>query len=122
MALFHQVNLDITMIIKTTLIKKPFQAITVWPVIFVLPDQADNVGLLEHELVHYREQAWIAPLWWLRYVLSKSFRLAAEVRAYKRQIEVGGITRLTAAAMLLNYGLGITLEQALQKLPESPGP
>lgn len=110
------------MIIKTTLIKNPFQAITVWPVIFVLPDQADNVGLIEHEMVHYREQAWIAPLWWLRYVLSKSFRLAAEVRAYKRQIEVGGITRLTAAVMLLNYGLGITLEEAFKELPESPGP
>jgi hypothetical protein len=106
------------MIIKTTLIKKPFQAISIWPVILVLPDQADNAGLIEHELVHYREQAWIAPLWWLRYVLSKSFRLAAEVRAYKRQIEVGGITRLTAAAMLLNYGLGITLEQALQLLED----
>ena len=102
------------MIIKTTLIKKPFQAISIWPVILVLPDQANNVGLIEHEMVHYREQAWIAPIWWLRYVLSKSFRLAAEVRAYKRQIEVGGITRLTAAAMLLNYGLDITLEQALQ--------
>ena len=106
------------MIIKTTLIKKPFQAISIWPVILVLPDQANNVGLIEHEMVHYREQAWIAPIWWLRYVLSKSFRLAAEVRAYKRQIEVGGISRLTAAAMLLNYGLDITLEQALQLLED----
>lgn len=106
------------MIIKTTLIKKPFQAISIWPVILVLPDQAENVGLIEHEMVHYREQAWIAPLWWLRYVFSKSFRLAAEVRAYKRQIEVGGISRLTAAAMLLNYGLEITLEQALQLLED----
>ena len=110
------------MIIKTKLIRKPFQAITIWPVILVLPDHAENVGLIEHELVHYREQAWIAPLWWLRYALSKSFRLAAEVRAYKRQIEVGGITRLTAAVMLLNYGLGITLEEAFKELPESPGP
>jgi hypothetical protein len=106
------------MIIKTTLIKKPFQAISIWPVILVLPDQANNVGLIEHEMVHYREQAWIAPLWWLRYALSKSFRLEAEVRAYKRQIEVGGISRLTAAAMLLNYGLDITLEQALQLLED----
>jgi hypothetical protein len=104
------------MIIKTTLIRKPFQAISIWPVILVLPDQADNAGLIEHEMVHYREQAWISPLWWLRYVLSRSFRLEAEVRAYKRQIEVGGISRLTAAAMLLNYGLDITLEQALQLL------
>ena len=106
------------MIIKTTLIRKPFQAISVWPVILVLPDQAGNAGLIEHEMVHYREQAWIAPLWWLRYALSKSFRLEAEVRAYKRQIKVGGISRLTAAAMLLNYGLDITLEQALQLLED----
>jgi hypothetical protein len=70
-------------------------------------------------MVHYREQAWIAPIWWLRYAMSKSFRLAAEVRAYKRQIEVGGISRLTAAVMLLNYGLGLTLEQSLQLLEDS---
>ena len=106
------------MIIKTKLIRKPFQAITIWPVILVLPEHAENVGLIEHEMVHYREQAWIAPLWWLRYALSKSFRLAAEVRAYKRQIEVGGISKLTAAVMLLNYGLGLTLEQSLQLLED----
>jgi isopentenyl-diphosphate delta-isomerase len=39
------------MIIKTKLIRKPFQAITIWPVILVLPDHAENVGLIEHELV-----------------------------------------------------------------------
>ena len=102
------------MIIKTKLIPDPFQAITIWP--FILT-KVDNRGLIEHEMVHYREQAWIAPVWWLRYLLSKSFRQAAEVRAYTRQIEVGGITRLSAAAMMLNYRLDLTLTDALELFP-----
>ena len=102
------------MIIKTKLIPDPFQAITIWP--FILT-KVDNRGLIEHEMVHYREQAWIAPVWWLRYLLSKSFRQAAEVRAYTRQIEVGGITRLSAAAMMLNYKLDLTLTNALELFP-----
>ena len=102
------------MIIKTTLIPDPFQAITIWP--FILT-KVDNRGLIEHEMVHYREQAWVAPVWWLRYLLSKSFRQAAEVRAYTRQIEVGGITRLSAAAMMLNYKLDLTLTDALELFP-----
>ena len=102
------------MIIKTKLIPDPFQAITIWP--FILT-KVDNRGLIEHEMVHYREQAWIAPVWWLRYLFSKSFRQAAEVRAYTRQIEVGGITRLSAAAMMLNYKLDLTLTDALELFP-----
>ena len=102
------------MIIKTKLIPDPFQAITIWP--FILT-KVDDRGLIEHEMVHYREQAWIAPVWWLRYLLSKSFRQAAEVRAYTRQIEVGGITRLSAAAMMLNYKLDLTLTDALELFP-----
>ena len=102
------------MIIKTKLIPDPFQAITIWP--FILT-KVDNRGLIEHEMVHYREQAWVAPVWWLRYLLSKSFRQAAEVRAYTRQIEVGGITRLSAAAMMLNYKLDLTLTNALELFP-----
>ena len=102
------------MIIKTKLIPDPFQAITIWP--FILT-KVDDRGLIEHEMVHYREQAWVAPVWWLRYLLSKSFRQAAEVRAYTRQIEVGGITRLSAAAMMLNYKLDLTLTDALELFP-----
>ena len=88
---------------------------SLWPFILVLPEHSSNTGLIEHELVHYREQAWISPIWWVRYLCSKSFRQAAEVRAYKRQIEVGGISEIGAAAMLLNYNLGITFEEALSQ-------
>ncbi len=105
------------MIIKTTrLVPKGFGAITVWPFIFVLPKKAGHTGLIEHELVHYREQAWIAPIWWLRYLLSKSFRLAAEVRAYKRQIEVSEIGVTQAALWLTKYKTGVTYQQAFELL------
>ena len=103
------------MIVKTKFIPKGFQAMSLWPFILVLPEHSSNTGLIEHELVHYREQAWVAPIWWFKYLFSKSFRQAAEVRAYKRQIEVGGITKEWAAAMLMNYNLGITLSEALKE-------
>jgi len=103
------------MIIKTKLIPKGFQAISLWPFILVLPEHSSNTGLIEHELVHYREQAWVAPIWWCKYIFSKSFRLAAEVRAYKRQIAVGGITKESAVLMLLQYNLNISYSEALEQ-------
>lgn len=104
------------MLIATKLIPRGYDAITFWPFIFVLPDKQSNKPLIEHELVHYREQAWITPIWILRYALSRRFRLEAEVRAYKRQLALDGITQDQAAEMLCRYGLGITLAQAKQLL------
>lgn len=104
------------MIIKTNLIPSGFDAMTLWPFILVRPTQADNKGLIEHELVHYREQSFLTPIWWLRYLLIKSFRLNAEVRAYKRQIEVNGISIFTAASYLTKYHLNITVDDAIKLL------
>lgn len=94
------------MIIETNLIKKGFGAFTVYPFIFIRPDQVDNHGLVTHETVHYLEQkkSWVIP-WLLRYWLSKEFRLAAEVRAYKDQMAAGGITLKGALNMLEKYGV-----------------
>ena len=100
------------MIVKTKLIPNGFQAVSVWPFIFVLPEVSGNTGLIEHEMVHYKEQAWTTPIWWFKYVFSKSFRKAAEIRAYRKQIEVGGISQAGAAAMMLKYNLDITFEEA----------
>ena len=80
------------------------------------PEQRGDISLIVHELVHYREQAWITPLWVLLYLVSRKFRLAAEVRAYTRQIELGGVTQEQAAHSLLSYRLGITHEKAMQVL------
>lgn len=100
------------MIVTTNFIPRGFDAVSVWPFIFVRPEMAGNKGLIEHEMVHYREQAWLTPLWWARYLASPSFRQAAEVRAYKRQIEVGGISVEHAAYFLTQYRTGINESQA----------
>lgn len=106
------------LIIPTTFVPKGFSAFTIWPLILIRPECQYDFALIEHELVHYREQAWITPFWGLCYLLSKKFRLAAEVRAYTRQIEVGGITIEQASLLLTHYRLNITQEQALQALIE----
>jgi hypothetical protein len=104
------------MIILTNLVPKGFSACALWPFIFVRPDQRANFALIEHERVHYREQAWIMPAWVLLYLTSRQFRLAAEVRAYTRQIEMGGISQEQAAQALLGYRLGITLSDAMKAM------
>lgn len=104
------------MIISTRFVPALFDAITIWPFILIRPECRGDQALIEHEMIHYREQAWVTPIWLLRYKFSRRFRMAAEVRAYKRQIELGGITRERAASLLLEYGLGITCSQALESL------
>jgi len=104
------------MIVCTNLVPKGFSAISLWPFIFVRPEHCNDTALIEHELVHYKEQAWITPMWVILYLVSRKFRLAAEVRAYSRQIELGGVTREQAAYALLSYRLGITYGKAMQAL------
>lgn len=104
------------MIVATNLIPKGFSALSLWPFILVRPEQRSNIALIQHEMVHYREQAWITPIWVLLYLISRKFRLQAELRAYTRQIEMGGVTREQAAHALLGYRLGITFVKAMQAL------
>ena len=104
------------MIVCTKFIPNGFAAFSFWPFIFVRPEYRADTALIEHELVHYREQAWITPIWVVLYLVSRKFRLASEVRAYTRQIELGGVTREQAAHALLSYRLGITYGKAMQAL------
>lgn len=92
------------------LVPSGFSGITAWPFIFVT--DASDKALIVHEMVHYREMAWITPIWWLRYGLSKSFRVAAEARAYKAQIAAGGMTSARAATWLMKYNSKLSYGQA----------
>lgn len=105
------------MVIQTRFIPKKFDAVTVWPFIFIRPENAKDDGLITHELVHYREQKeWLVLPWLLAYGLSKRFRLAAEVRGYKAQIAAGTILPIEAAFYLTQYGLNLTMTDALKLL------
>ena len=101
------------MIVRTECLPASFDALTVWPFIFVRPASAADSGLMVHEGVHYAEQrrAWVLP-WLLRYGLSKRFRLAAEVRGYRAQIAAGGLALDRAAHLLTLYGAGVSEAQA----------
>lgn len=103
----------IFMLIKTNWLMKDFDAFTCWPFIFIRPNQVNNKGLVAHEMVHYKEQGVLSLVWLAMYFCSKKFRLEAEVRAYKVQIGVGGISLEEAANMLTKYRLGIDFRQAL---------
>jgi len=95
------------------LVPKGFDAITVWPFIFMdRPDPA----LLQHEMVHYKEQAWITPFWWLYYLFNKSFRITAEAKAYAVQVDAGALTPIRAANWLMKYDKELTVEEAVQLL------
>lgn len=107
------------MIVKSKL-PKLFNAwgLTVAPFIFIAPEQADNKPLIAHEMVHYREQLkWLVLPWWIAYLISRKFRLNAEVRAYKVQVAQGGCTVEQAAYWLSsNYRLGISQREAEELL------
>ncbi len=104
------------MIIKTKLIFEGFEAFTFRPFIFVHPDHANNEGLIAHEMTHYKEQWWIPLIWVARYCLSKKFKLAAEIRAYKAQIAGKYLTTEQAAEWLVKYDFNITYEESLKLL------
>lgn len=101
------------MIITTNFICKPFDAMTIWPFIFVRSERKDDKALLAHEMVHYRAMAWITPFWFLRYAFSKSFRWAEEVKAYRVQVGLGGIAAPEAETLLMQYDTGRTFGEAL---------
>ena len=92
-------------------------ALTVWPFVFVRPESAADAALIAHEQVHFKEQRrWLVLPWWAAYLLSRKFRCAAEVRAYRVQIALG--LPLDAAAEYLStmYRLGIDKASATQLL------
>ena len=106
------------MILYTRLVPKPFAGITLWPLILIRPEYRGDETLLAHEMVHYREQAWLAPLWWLWYACNKEFRVDAEVRAYKVSV-ANGMPLTWAAEWLCRYDDKLTQEIATRLLLES---
>jgi hypothetical protein len=86
--------------------------------IFISPEFAEDKPLIEHELVHYREQRnWLVLPWFLAYWLSKDLRFNAEVRGHAAQVFHGGCTVEWAAAHIVNkYHTGKSFAQARDAL------
>lgn len=100
------------------LLRKPYDGFTAW-CIFVRPAWRWNTPLLEHERLHRRRQQEMGTIrWWWKYLRDADFRLAEEVLAYKRQLEVGEgpLTKEKAAKYLQTYKPGLTYVDALRLL------
>jgi hypothetical protein len=110
------------MIIKTSFPKCfGFAAITMWPFIFITPELAEDKPLIEHELVHYREQRkWLVLPWWVVYLTNKTFRFNAEIRGHAAQFYYNGCSLQWAAAHIVSkYKTGKSLEQTKKALQEA---
>lgn len=138
------------MIVRTHLLPRGADAMTLGPFILIRPQCSDDRALIAHEQLHQGEQlfwqaCWYVLLamaalcwlglagrmpspwclllavlvwpWWLAYLLIPRFRLAAEVRGYRRQLALGGISLPLAAHYLATlYRLDISYSQALALL------
>lgn len=92
------------------------------PVIFIRPQYKDDAGLIAHEKKH-AEQAWrcvFPPIHAVLYMVSKSYRLAAEVEAYREQMLHYDDDRSMKFAKFIaeDYGLSITQSAAHKLLTE----
>jgi len=101
----------------TRLLSRFICGFAIWPFIFVQPYFSRHRDLIEHGLVHFREQKKMLVIpWFLAYVLSKRFRRNAELCTYRHQIAIGGISVQRAAGNLTKYKLGISYRKALDLL------
>lgn len=98
------------------------QALAFHPWVFIRPSRMRDTALIEHERVHLQEQEEMGRWrWFARYLLSRQFRLDAEVRAYRRQIAAHGTTVDRAANMLVkHYLLNIDKQEATRLLLAQP--
>lgn len=84
--------------------------------ILIRPEHKDDTRLIAHEMTHQSQMRKSnALVFWVKYLCSKSFRLQAEVEAYKVQI-LHGAPIITCASHLTRYGLGITQAEAMALL------
>ena len=98
------------------------------PIVVIRPAYKDDRGLLEHELQHSRRFWKTLGLSAIEYVLSRTAKLEQEVECYKVQIAVTvadrnlnlaqqeNLTKLFAGFIANNYGLSISVTDALKLL------
>jgi len=85
-------------------------------IIRILKSHKDDKGLLEHEKIHVR-QFWRNPLFHgLRYQLSRSYRLKAEVEAYREQLKYGADIDRLSWFLCEKYDLGLSFDEAKRLL------
>ena len=104
-------------------VPRHFDGFSLGPIVLLRPGMP--AGLIAHELAHVR-QFWRRPfIHGPRYLLSKSYRLACEVEAYRAQLQAAGSTpsRIAALAghLATHYRLDLDHETAIRLLSSDDG-
>jgi hypothetical protein len=105
-------------------VPRRFDGLSLGPIVLLRP--GTSIGLIAHELTHVR-QFWRRPFTHgPRYLLSRSYRLACEVEAYRAQLQAAGSTpaRVSRLAehLATQYRLGLDHETAIRLLTrDEPG-
>jgi hypothetical protein len=99
-------------------IPERFSGMTYGPIALIRPHCKDDIGLIEHEKVHIDQWCRTLGFHSFMYLFSKSYKLKAEVEAYKEQIKYykEDKTKLFAGYLCSNYGFKITLNEAIALL------
>lgn len=88
--------------------------------IYIRPEYKDDIGLLEHEKVHTKQFWRTLGFHSLLYLCFKSYKLRAEVEAYKTQLNYAEDKEASrqkfAAFISTKYGLDISEAEALKLL------
>lgn len=101
-------------------IPKEHDACTRGPCIFIRPECRGDIGLLEHEKVHVSQWLRTLGIHSVLYLVSRKYRLSAEVEAYRKQLVYSpGCADLFAGFVAGRYGLDVTVGQAKQLLTEA---
>ena len=88
------------------------------PFIFIRPKYRGDVGLLEHERVHVKQCYRTLGIHAFLYLLSKRYRLNAEVEAYRAQARYYADDRRPLFARFIcdKYGLSVSYAEVLAAL------
>lgn len=110
------------MVIYTDRVPQPFAGFAIGPLILIRPQFREDAGLLAHEQTHVRQFLRCPFTHDLRYTLSRTYRQACEVEAYREQLKHAPAALGKFAAFLATrYDLRITTEQARSLLEEPNG-
>lgn len=86
--------------------------------LIIAKSHKDNAALIAHEQCHQAQQRrdGVLRFWW-RYLTSTSWRLAYEVEAYKKWLEVAPLDEWRVVTWLtFNYGFDLSVNEAKELL------
>lgn len=66
---------------------KNFDGLTIYPFIFIIPEQKNNIPLIEHEKQHVRQFFVYFILFPFLYLFNRKFRQKFEIEAYRKQLK-----------------------------------